>query len=495
MRRYLAIGGIVVGTMLAGSMAASAQPAPAPSECPTASAPADPGDAAAPADPGGPAGSGAPADSGSSSGDETPPGEEPSGAAPADSGDSATGETPNVTETQRDDSSDDAGDASGDAGPGDSGSDDQGSDDQGAGDQGSGDDGSGDQGPGGDTGSGDQGGPSDEKPAADPAATADPGPTPADPCAPGETVPGESTSAGRLLNWGEPNRVDTFDGTSLKSDWNVYDGVGHAGNGRRTSDAFSVKDGIMTITGDSEGNTGGMAWDSGQKYGRWEGRVKAPASDESYNALLLLWPDAENFPVGGEIDFMEMTDHTRQSTNMFLHYGKDNKQVQGDVKIDATEWHNWAVEWAPTHVAAYVDGKEWWRTTDRGILPPGPMHLCIQLDWFPKGGDVQESHMYVDWVKQYALSPGDIAEGAADDAAQLVDDAIAEARSLPGAASGAAGAAAGRATEGLPAAGAAAGATGRIVEGGPDPVLGLVPDPSGAPRGAGLVPNPVRSDG
>jgi phytoene/squalene synthetase len=107
--------------------------------------------------------------------------------------------------------------------------------------------------------------------------------------------------------------------------------------------------------------------------------------------------------------------------------------------------------------------------------------------------------MYVDWVKQYALSPGDIAEGAADDAAQLVDDAIAEARSLPGAAagaaSGAAGAAAGRATEGLPAAGAAAGATGRIVEGGPDPVPGLVPDPSGTPRGAGLVPNPVRSDG
>ena len=30
------------------------------------------------------------------------------------------------------------------------------------------------------------------------------------------------------------------------------------------------------------------------------------------------------------------------------------------------------------------------------------MHLCIQLDWFPKGGDVQESTMQVDWVKQYA---------------------------------------------------------------------------------------------
>ena len=50
-----------------------------------------------------------------------------------------------------------------------------------------------------------------------------------------------------------------------------------------------------------------------------------------------------------------------------------------------------------------MDGEEWWSTTDTSIFPPGPMHLCIQLDWFPKGGDVQESYMYVDWVKQYPL--------------------------------------------------------------------------------------------
>jgi hypothetical protein len=34
------------------------------------------------------------------------------------------------------------------------------------------------------------------------------------------------------------------------------------------------------------------------------------------------------------------------------------------------------------------------------------MHLCIQLDWFPKSGAaVQTSHMYVDWVRQYPLNP------------------------------------------------------------------------------------------
>ena len=121
-----------------------------------------------------------------------------------------------------------------------------------------------------------------------------------------------------------------------------------------------------------QGNTAGMAWGDGQKYGRWEGRVKAPVGDRSYNALLLLWPDAENWPVGGEVDFMEMSDHTRQSTDMFLHYGRSNSQLHGEVTIDATQWHNWAVEWTPDHITAFVDGKQWFHTDKKEALPPGP---------------------------------------------------------------------------------------------------------------------------
>jgi hypothetical protein len=152
-----------------------------------------------------------------------------------------------------------------------------------------------------------------------------------------------------------------------------------------------------------------MAWNPGQKYGRWEGRVRAPVSDPSYNALLLLWPDAEDFPVGGEIDFMEMMDNTRQKTDIFIHYGKDNSQVNGSVEVDGTEWHNWALEWTPKAITAYIDGEEWYRTTDTSIFPPGPMHLCIQLDWFPEGDTPKQSIMEVDWVRQYSLdgSTGD----------------------------------------------------------------------------------------
>lgn len=227
---------------------------------------------------------------------------------------------------------------------------------------------------------------------------------------------GHETSAAALHGWGEPTRVDEFDGTALGEEWGVYDGPGHAGNGRRTPDAVSVADGMLTITGNPKGDTAGMEWGGGQRYGRWEGRVKAPASDPTYNALLLLWPDAEDFPVGGEIDFMEMMDHTRQKTHVFLHYGKSNKTISGSVVADATQWHNWAVEWTPTHIATYLDGTQWWRTERTEIFPPRPMHLCVQLDWFPGDGDdpVRTSTMHVDWVKQYALTPAEL--GSSDSA-------------------------------------------------------------------------------
>jgi hypothetical protein len=217
--------------------------------------------------------------------------------------------------------------------------------------------------------------------------------------------PDDGPTAAATHGWGTPNREDDF--TEDLSGWGIYDGPGHADEGTRSPDAASVADGVLTINGDAEGTTAGMAWGrgKGQKYGRWEGRVRAPASDPTYNALLLLWPDAEDFPEGGEIDFMEMTDHTRQSTNVFLHHGEDNAQEHGTVEIDATRWHNWAVEWTPKGVTTYVDGEQWWHTDEVDALPPGPMHLCIQLDWFPqkRAGAVKPSQMQVDWVRQYPV--------------------------------------------------------------------------------------------
>jgi Glycosyl hydrolases family 16 len=271
----------------------------------------------------------------------------------------------------------------------------------------------------------DAGGPPDKPRSAAPRATAEPTTAPpALTAAPSTGRPstgttggtaGEGTTAAALHGWGTPTRTEEFG--SGTEQWQLYDGTGHAGKGRRSPGAVSVQGGVLTITGDPAGTTGGMAWGHGRRYGRWEGRVRAPASDPSYDAVMLLWSDADNWPQGGEIDFMEMGDETRRTTDGFVHYGADNRQVHGSVETDATQWHNWAVEWTPSAITMFLDGREWYRTTDRAVQPPGPMHLCIQLDWFPKGGSVQRSTMQVDWVREYALdggsaTPGDTAGSA-----------------------------------------------------------------------------------
>ncbi len=234
------------------------------------------------------------------------------------------------------------------------------------------------------------------------------------------------TTAADTLGWGEPKVADEFEGTSISGDWNAYDGPGHGGNGRRTPDAISVADGQLTITGSENGDAGGMAWSPhSQQYGRWEGCAQSPPGAGSLHTLFLLWPTAENWPEGGEVDFMEISDGTRQKVEGFLHYGSDNSQTQGSVEIDATEWHAFAVEWTPDKITYLVDGEPWFTDDDKSHNPPGPMHLTIQLDYF--GGDTSGgAAMHVDWVRQYELTGGGASVGVDVSAGQDGVDAGAD---------------------------------------------------------------------
>jgi hypothetical protein len=210
------------------------------------------------------------------------------------------------------------------------------------------------------------------------------------------------STAAATLSWGAPDREDDFTDSSSAKSWGIYDGPGHAGNGRRSPSQVSIANGLLTLTGDAEGNSAGMDWNPGQKYGRWEGCVRSSPGADSLHSLMLLWPDAENWPVGGEVDFMEISDPSRQSVDSFLHYGVDNQQEQSSIRIDASLWHAWAVEWTPQGITQYVDGTKWWSTSDTSHLPPGPMHLCIQLDYFGGNADGGAKET-VDWVRQYPV--------------------------------------------------------------------------------------------
>ncbi len=192
---------------------------------------------------------------------------------------------------------------------------------------------------------------------------------------------------------------DEFAANSLSSHWSAYDGPGNGGDGIRSPAAITVQNGIMTIRGDSKGTTGGMAWTGDQRFGKWEVRARFPKGDKQYHPVLLLWPQGK-WPQGGEVDFAETTSAS-SDVNFFLHYSSSNKQKDADKTLDLTQWHNYAVEWVDGRITGYIDGQQWFQSTDATTLPPGPMHLAIQLDYFPEGGSLKPTEMDVDYVRIY----------------------------------------------------------------------------------------------
>lgn len=204
---------------------------------------------------------------------------------------------------------------------------------------------------------------------------------------------------------------DEFDGTEVDTSvWSAYTGETTGDVGRHDPANLSVTDGTLKVT--SHGySSAGMAWSDGQQYGRWEVRARAQQGT-GYGAVILLWPDAEDWPEGGEINFMEIPKGQRNESHFVLHYAEDNSQVGTTAFGDFTQWHNYAVEWTPDHVAGFIDGQEIFRSSDPKTIPPRPMHLAIQQDigpygkdWIPPLDDTTPDRVQleVDWVRIYGL--------------------------------------------------------------------------------------------
>jgi hypothetical protein len=212
--------------------------------------------------------------------------------------------------------------------------------------------------------------------------------------------PGDGTQAATLYGWGPVVDGDEF--TTLNTaKWGLYNSAGHGGNGLRRPSQISVANGVLTIAGTSNGTTGGMSMSPGRKYGRWETRMQVPKGDYRYHPVALLWPDAENWPVGGEVDYAETT-AAASDVDFFLHYSKDNRTTNGNRAVDLTQWHNYAVEWTATGIRGYIDGVQFFSDTNTAHLPPGAMHQTLQLDWFPNGTTATTpSQMNVAWVRVY----------------------------------------------------------------------------------------------
>jgi hypothetical protein len=201
---------------------------------------------------------------------------------------------------------------------------------------------------------------------------------------------------------------DDFNGPALDlSAWSLYNSPGNAGFGLRRPEAFSVSDGNLIVTAtmkDGQIVSGGMAHKVNYKFGRFEFRVKAePDSSEATSAVVLTWPQSENWPVDGENDIYEtLTLASRNPFHTFIHYSAENRTVHFQHNADATQWHILAMEWTWEKIVILRDGVVVWKLTDINAIPDVPHHLCIQLDAF-KTTMTGTVRMYVDWVKIYKL--------------------------------------------------------------------------------------------
>ena len=211
------------------------------------------------------------------------------------------------------------------------------------------------------------------------------------------------TTAAQAYGWGAPTRAEDFTGDL--SGWTSTTAPATtttAGARRRRSRSRTASSRSAATPRATP-----RAWPGGQARRTAGGRPGCGrrSGDPDYHAVLLLWPDNEDEGgYGGEIDFMENSDPTRQSTEMFVHYGNEDNKLNGAVTVDATQWHNWAVEWSPDHITAFLDGKEWWSTAKAATQPPGPMHMTVQLDLFRNPGGLKPSTMQVDWVRYYPIT-------------------------------------------------------------------------------------------
>lgn len=234
---------------------------------------------------------------------------------------------------------------------------------------------------------------------------------------PGDPPPtGDGTQRAVAGGWGSVTWGDEFNyGTTSSpvalnaAKWSPYDGPGHDGNGVRSPAAFTVNGDYARCHGNPTGTTGGAAYETySSVYHRVEVRARMAAdgsgSGEQYHPVLIMWPDSDEWPQGGEYDFAE-SDIGDTQMGAFMHWPSDDSGDQTEFNsgtMDLTQWHNYAFECSSTGLRAWIDGAPFFTLTNPAAFPPpGPMHFTFQLDNFG-GTSHKGANLDVMWVRGYA---------------------------------------------------------------------------------------------
>lgn len=146
---------------------------------------------------------------------------------------------------------------------------------------------------------------------------------------------------------------------------------------------------------------GAIGSEGGQVHGRYEVRFLVERPVPGYKIAWLLWPDSENFPGDGEIDFPE--GDLSDVIDGFVHHmngvGGADQDAYGTAVRMSSGWHTALIDWTAKSCAFILDGMTIGTTTNR--IPSTPMHWVLQSETNNITDNAASAEILIDWVTVY----------------------------------------------------------------------------------------------
>jgi beta-glucanase (GH16 family) len=256
-------------------------------------------------------------------------------------------------------------------------------------------------------------------------------------------VPGDQPNKTYKLLWAD--EFDTASSGPNSSNWVPQNGDGTEygipgwGNNELqsyTSKQATVADGVLSLNATRTGAStakcyyGECEWLSskfvtkgkvGFQYGRLEARIKTSLGQGVWPAFWLLGANVDNrpWPGCGEIDIMELKGQQPETVWGTIHGPNGSTGGTGaTASTDVSGWHDYAVEWSPTAITWFIDGKRFEKITKRqyvGEQDPRvwvfdhEFYLIVNLAMGgnfvggPPDADLTTASAQIDFIRYYSM--------------------------------------------------------------------------------------------
>jgi hypothetical protein len=181
----------------------------------------------------------------------------------------------------------------------------------------------------------------------------------------------------------ETNDFTTMDQSTFDARFYTKNGfAGTSGDGYYHTDRTTIGAAGVTIQPDQDFIGGFDSKKRPMIYGKWDVWFQETGG-QGYKGVIFLWPDSEVW-ADGEYDFVEMTDRTGATFQIFFHKPgtptDNSKNTRVSLNI-VTSIQKVSMEWLPDRATVLAnDIKVYEVANDAAWIAKKPMHLVVQVD-------------------------------------------------------------------------------------------------------------------